>query len=149
MTDHKIIYLINTFILLSDCIYEEHGGCLIRSRNCQVFWWSPCYSFFSCPIICLYVLSSVCFVVVCAYLCSTQNMLCFVLFFCVYVASFSELSFLIAPSVFSNVYFFILSLTGKNIVITERTSLSCMISYYMLTPFGHILVYTNISILPV
>ena len=75
-----------------------------KKQELPGFWWSPCCSFFSCPIMCLYVLSSVCFVVICAYLCSTQNMLCFVLFFFVYVASFSELFFLIAPSVFSNVY---------------------------------------------
>ena len=61
----------NTFIGL-DCIYEQHDGCLIRSRICLPFasrWVHPrlfdgvrdahLFSALCCPIICLYVLSSV------------------------------------------------------------------------------------------
>jgi hypothetical protein len=56
-----------------NCIYEQHGGCLIRSKNCLPFasTWVHLHCFFDwvlvahhsrllcCPIMCLYVLCSV------------------------------------------------------------------------------------------
>ena len=54
-----------------DCIYEQHNGCLLRSRNCLPFastwvhsWVRVAHRFccLCCPIMCLYVLSSVLFV---------------------------------------------------------------------------------------
>ena len=56
---------------IENCIFEQHGGCLIRNRNClpfmstwvhsRVFWWvcvAHLFMFLCCPIMCLYVLKS-------------------------------------------------------------------------------------------
>jgi len=95
-----------------------------------VFWWGPCCSFFSflsCPIMCLYILSSVlwCFIQflhnnlqlfvggLMAYLCCVclhivvSNTYCVMFLLClVYPMLLVSLDchFLIAPAVFSNIY---------------------------------------------
>jgi hypothetical protein len=71
---HKFSFLFsitdNTFTGL-DYIYEQHGGCLIRSRNCFpiartwiLFWWCPCWSSFLFSVLCcvlfVFVLYLVC-----------------------------------------------------------------------------------------
>ena len=67
------------------------------------------------------------------FVCATVVCCVFALFFFIYVASFSELSLLIAPSVFSKVYLTII--TYRNISYISKSLVCCKIQYLLHSSF--------------